>query len=217
MKNLGNVVEGKDITTKEYVDESILVGDGLNKDGDEISVTTPVQAILSQEEYDALPEAKKNKGLYVIPGDSGDSSGDSSNEIYSTEEIKIGTWIDGKPLYRKCFVVTLPSQSMSWQNLVDISGLNIDIPVSYSGPIKQPNGDWQLLNVNQLDSSGAVKFGAYGGFYRKSYFRVWLIDTNYTGNGTLYLKLEYTKTTDQSTIISTSNNMDISSEQGGTP
>lgn len=30
-------------------------------------------------------------------------SGGSSGETYSTEETVIGTWIDGKPLYRKCF------------------------------------------------------------------------------------------------------------------
>lgn len=32
------------------------------------------------------------------------SGGGSSQEIYSTEETRIGTWIDGKPLYRKVFI-----------------------------------------------------------------------------------------------------------------
>lgn len=31
----------------------------------------------------------------------GGSGGGSSEEVYSTEETRIGTWIDGKPLYRK--------------------------------------------------------------------------------------------------------------------
>ena len=35
-----------------------------------------------------------------------------SEEVYSTEEVKIGTWIDGKPLYRKTIVANfeLPKQ-----------------------------------------------------------------------------------------------------------
>ena len=37
----------------------------------------------------------------------GSSSGDSANEVYSTDEMVIGTWIDGKPLYRKTFIFTM--------------------------------------------------------------------------------------------------------------
>lgn len=32
------------------------------------------------------------------------SNTDLAGEVYSTEEIRIGTWIDGKPLYKKTFV-----------------------------------------------------------------------------------------------------------------
>lgn len=32
-----------------------------------------------------------------------DSGGSSAGEVYSTEETRIGTWIDGKPLYQKVF------------------------------------------------------------------------------------------------------------------
>lgn len=37
----------------------------------------------------------------------------SSGEVYSTEETRIGTWIDGKPLYRKVFNVTTPPTTTS--------------------------------------------------------------------------------------------------------
>lgn len=30
--------------------------------------------------------------------------GGTSGEVYSTEETRIGTWIDGKPVYRRTFV-----------------------------------------------------------------------------------------------------------------
>lgn len=32
-------------------------------------------------------------------------------EVYSTEEVRIGTWIDGKPLYRKCYTFVSPSNT----------------------------------------------------------------------------------------------------------
>lgn len=38
--------------------------------------------------------------------------GGGSNNNYSTDEQKIGTWIDGKPLYRKCFKYS----GTEWQN-----------------------------------------------------------------------------------------------------
>lgn len=37
------------------------------------------------------------------------SGGGSSEEVYSTNEVRIGTWIDGKPLYRKVYKFTTPS------------------------------------------------------------------------------------------------------------
>lgn len=47
---------------------------GLTKDGNIVSVTTPVNGILTQTEYDALPEQDKNSGMYIVKED-GDESG----------------------------------------------------------------------------------------------------------------------------------------------
>lgn len=33
--------------------------------------------------------------------------GSSGGEVYSTEETRIGTWVDGKPLYRKAYVLNV--------------------------------------------------------------------------------------------------------------
>lgn len=83
----------------------LTFGDGLTKDGDEVTVTTPVNGIVTQQEFDALTEEQKNTGMYVVKEDGNDTEGDDSSggrgEVYSTEEIRIGTWIDGKPLYRR--------------------------------------------------------------------------------------------------------------------
>ena len=46
-------------------------------------------------------------------GGSGGGSSVGSGEIYSTEETAIGTWIDGKTVYRKVISMDLPSVSSS--------------------------------------------------------------------------------------------------------
>lgn len=78
-----------------------------------------------------------------------------SEEVYSTEETKIGTWIDGKPLYEKVIVqkdmsisnaVTINTNILNKDELVECNGLfrdgsnKIDIPyplVSDDGKILQ--------------------------------------------------------------------------------
>lgn len=93
---------------------TLEAGDGISINGDAISVTTPVQGVYSQEEYDALPEEKRNSGMYVITdangsGEGDNGSGSGAGEVYSTEETRIGTWIDGKPVYRRWIDFPLPS------------------------------------------------------------------------------------------------------------
>lgn len=82
--------------------------------------------IVTKAEYDALTNAEKNsETLWLIKDatESGDgSSGGTSspNNVYSTEEKRIGTWIDGEPLYRRTYVfdsvnTLLPSGTPNFQ------------------------------------------------------------------------------------------------------
>lgn len=73
---------------------------------------TPV-SVLTKAEYDALTDAEKQADvMYAITDDaSGGGGGSSGGEVYSTEETRIGTWIDGKPLYSRVVVGTTPSTS----------------------------------------------------------------------------------------------------------
>jgi len=97
------------------VKEELNAGDGITIQDDTVSVTTPVKGV-TQAEYDALSEAEKNTGLYIIT-DVENQEG-FSGDVYSTEETRIGTWIDGKPLYRKVITTALPSKAVdNWQLL----------------------------------------------------------------------------------------------------
>lgn len=60
--------------------------------------------------------------------------GDLGKEKYSTEETAIGTWIDGKTIYRKCIVNngSFPANSGSGTTLsVDLS--NVDRIIEFHG------------------------------------------------------------------------------------
>lgn len=99
----GSGVTQEELTTALADKQDTLVnGTGTTVLNNGVNINTPVQQIVTQAEFDALPEDDQNKGLWVISdGESGGGSSSSSGgEIYSTEETRIGTWIDGKPLYR---------------------------------------------------------------------------------------------------------------------
>lgn len=96
---------------------SFTAGDGLSIIDGVASIDSPVQGVLTEEEFNALPEDKQKKGLYVISdgvGSGGASGGDYEN-IYSTEETRIGTWVypDGskRPLYRRFVEFRAPTTS----------------------------------------------------------------------------------------------------------
>lgn len=107
-----------------------------------------------------------------------------AENVYSTEETRIGTWIDGKPLYRA--VYTLENAALS--NVIPLKDPNIT-PVKCSG----------MLNVggSLFAPSNYVDGSAY-------YFKVYVNLPNgifayvpqvYTG-GSAWFELLYTKNTD---------------------
>ena len=112
----------------------------------------------------------------------------SMQDVYSTNEIKTDkVWIDGKPIYRKVFVVVLNNQTMNVKHNLS----NIDVIFLNEGmSIYKQNNIYIPLNY----------------FYTTSdYSRVACTNTEIqirnklTGTittWTAYITLEYTKTTD---------------------
>ena len=108
----------------------------------------------------------------------------SSNAVaeslsYSTQEQKTGgTWIDGKPIYRKTLTAELPSGS----SYLDFGAINIpNLGVIINAQATRYIGDgYQVLNAGIVLYNGHIE-----------------IEQLYTGSAsTCYLTLEYTKTTD---------------------
>ncbi len=115
-----------------------------------------------------------------------DSSQYTSSNVYSLDETVIGTWIDGKPLYRKVFVLNNYQNRQS----INIANLNYDYVQVYSR-VKLPNNIWRETFcfpggncfVDSVDANGNLAFWNNTG------------DTTYNG-GTVYSIVEYTKKDD---------------------
>lgn len=118
------------------------------------------------------------------------SGGGSSEEIYSTDEVRIGTWIDGKPLYRMVIETTTPSSGGNSVTLYTLNSVSIIKCIGYV----------IIASGSRLPITNIGNTSQYIGIYWNDN-RIM-----YNSAGTIYnsrpcvLIIEYTKTTDQATI-----------------
>ena len=107
--------------------------------------------------------------------------GDLSKEKYSTDEIKIGEWINGKPIYRKVVVIDNPSDGMTF------SIANIDEPINASWTQAHPTGVFFSYNYDG-SSMSIISFNSTS--------KNFIIQMRGGFEGKIVIIVEYTKTTD---------------------
>ena len=106
---------------------------------------------------------------------------------YSTEEKVIGTWIDGKPVYRKVFTGTLPAPDINGGNWISLD-YNMSNLVHLYGDVSNRPYHFQCVNRNgsymlALDfviSNNTLMYRNLG----------------YSQGSTYNITVEYTRTTD---------------------
>lgn len=115
--------------------------------------------------------------------------------VYSTDETRIGTWIDGKPLYRKV-IVYHPNSTIGGANTVT----NISIPhgISNFGQIvKRSMVDETGFAFPTVASSSGTTVTASSTITKVDSSGITFRIINDTwGARDFYITLEYTKTTD---------------------
>lgn len=114
----------------------------------------------------------------------------SSGESYSTDETVVGTFLD-KPLYRKIFKNLSVSNDSGWQNLIDVSSLNIEF-------VSVNQNSLFYITSNSNNKMPSVNLPTYLSIsYNSStkYIETYINNTQFTYVFE-YLVLEYTKTTD---------------------
>ena len=114
---------------------------------------------------------------------------------YSTSEQRIGTWIDGKPLYQK--TVTVPNTS-AWSNNSTFSNgvSDADMIWVYDGFIYDNRSTQKFVYPNPMvQTTNRLSFNI--DLNDKSKFKV-SCDTTFSANADRYavLTVRYTKTTD---------------------
>lgn len=115
-----------------------------------------------------------------------DAIDEAKLDTYSTTEQRIGTWIDGKPLYRKTYnLTTIPSSNT---DLFDITGLSISRTVKLYGMLYTTAASFPMP-LNDSSSNYTVIF------LTKTAIRGRAV----IGSGSFvsgWITIEYTKTTD---------------------
>ena len=109
----------------------------------------------------------------------------NENDLYMDREVKIGNFM-GKPLYRKVFSITSPSNSNT--DYVSVSGLNISKLVHLYGFYKNSTGTFGIP-FHDSDTNYSVLFLSSGNYIRGRFGT----PSNITE---IKVILEYTKTTD---------------------
>ena len=111
-------------------------------------------------------------------------------EIYSTEEKVVGTWIDGKPIYRKVVQYNKPSTGELNINLSDFGITNVEnIWLNHNSFVKSSYGEYKPVNNVE-----ATNIFSYCNFPSTTQIR--LNTNNGYLTGMWNLIIEYTKTTD---------------------
>lgn len=143
------------------------------------------------------------QNVTVTTGDDGTvtiSAAGGGGEVYSTEETVIGTWIDGKPLYRKVYVTNAPNV------------INSEVPV-----IQGLNPNFNFVKIYGTAYDSAINNSYYpmpmqysseffiSAFIRSNNLYVMISSIGYK-NIPCWFVLEYTKTTDQATLETESTN-----------
>lgn len=112
-------------------------------------------------------------------------------QTYSTDEVRVGTWVDGKPLYRRAFTGTTSTTSHNYilTNTNDIAKL-----IGYKGYIEQSNTVQLEIGSSVYHSDGNINTSTRVINVNNNL----RLDENYNVFGGKYFEVavEYTKTTD---------------------
>lgn len=121
-------------------------GKGITIENDVISADTNLFPG-TKAEYEALSADEKKKYDYIA---SPETAG-GELDVYSTSEVKTNkVWIDGKPIYRKCYTGTTPSSKEVITNVVDDASTlqSIDTLVTLDGSVITTNYIFPIIGQN---------------------------------------------------------------------
>lgn len=184
----GDIIEHTDVTTLKKVYYNVTSNFTSSAT---FEVTAEMQELQITEEYVPNP-LTHTQVQNLINGFNPSGGGSSTSNNYSTEEQRIGTWIDGKPLYQKTYQTTTPSTINTYTKVVPFSDDTVDIKNMEGYFIQNNNPHHQMLNT--ADSS--VFMQCFEVFDPNSFGIMMRTNASAWTNCTCYITIKYTKTTD---------------------
>lgn len=131
-------------------------------------------------------------GNLCLPGEAG------FLDIYSTQEVRIGTWIDGKPLYRKTYHAEITTKTGEFQYFTLDSSFFCQ--VCRADGVFIPSG-WQAgyaLPYTEVRGSEIIHTYSIGYSFEEENHSLWLgYSTKYPTTGQVYVNVEYIKTANE--------------------
>lgn len=107
---------------------------------------------------------------------------------YSTEEQRIGTWIDGKPLYRKTLVY---NGAVTGANYIDLTSLNYEFIVIKEASFIRSNFIFSPVRYNAQSANDLIEV-----FIDNTQKKMNINIGSAWNNTNCYVTIQYTKTTD---------------------
>lgn len=119
-----------------------------------------------------------------------------TGDIYSIEETVVGTWIDGKPVYRRSVFTTTPTSASGALVSGVVTAWSMDLLIHMYGALQEQTG-WANtkypVNIHYRQGNGINCCIFQGDLY------IGELDVSYRGLPIVVI-VEYTKTTDNATI-----------------
>lgn len=115
-----------------------------------------------------------------------------SEEVYSTEEQRIGTWINGKPLYRKIVNAQFGTVVQGTETTVEVNLKNVDFILVDKYWLDRKTAS---SSINQGYAADALYLG-YTSFNNSNTTLRFRTKQSWVSNTAIYAIIEYTKTTD---------------------
>jgi hypothetical protein len=152
----------------------------------------------------AVTSADNGKVLGVVNGawtPTTASGGGGASENYSYTEQVIGTWVDGKPIYRKTFYMGVFSQ-YNGALYAYTTDLNIDNVIKISAMMYEPSGNfWSPIHYIEPYDSFDQSISTFVYINNEvSSINVRKSDGSRHNGSQVYATVEYTKTTDSRVV-----------------
>jgi hypothetical protein len=177
-----------------------MSGEYLELNYDMTSVTNTVTLELQIVKLQAFTsELIANKGALVSGGAfQFDIDGHGYTENYSTTEMKVGTWINGKPLYKKTLAGSIQAgASGAYLDTVILSVA--DVAVLNPDQVIRTDGYWAEAGSSYFIGSAEMTTFCTFIIYRRDGNKTISLKTQRSGDrngGTYAISIYYTKTTD---------------------